>query len=465
MSLIFLAATLPGSSPGPAPLAPTPSPRQTAWRGLERYLFCHFGPNTFTDKEWGGGNEDPNLFNPTDLDCLQWAKAAKSAGFAGIVITAKHHDGFCLWPSKFSTHTVAQSSWRAGKGDVLADLSKACRKVGIKMGVYLSPWDRNHPAYGTPAYNQVFASMLREVLGNYGPIFEVWFDGANGEGPNGKKQVYDWPLFIRTVRKYQPNAVIFSDAGPDIRWIGNEEGIAGETNWALVDRSRYSPGHASTEELNHGYPDGRDYVPGECDVSIRPGWFYHPEENDKVKSVSQLMSIYERSVGRNANLILNVPPDRAGRFNDADLRALDGFGKAIAKTYGKDLALRSAASSSADRGRGFQASRAVDGNPATYWAAPDGKLSGGVELAFAKPVTFDRVMLQEYDPLGQRIAAFHVEAEVEGEWRRIGGGTTIGYKRILEVPETTATKLRVTIDESRACPTLAHIGLYLSPRS
>lgn len=301
------------------PLGPLPTKSQLAWQNMEMNAFVHFGPNTFTDVEWGGGNEDPNLFNPTALDCGQWVRTLKQAGFKGVIITAKHHDGFCLWPSKLSTHTVAFSKWKDGKGDVLKELSQACRHYGLKMGVYLSPWDRNHPTYGTPAYNQVFVGMLKEVLTNYGPIFEVWFDGANGEGPNGKNQVYDWPLFHATVRKYQPNAVMFSDAGPDIRWVGNEEGHAGLTSWSMIPSGRYHPGTALYAELSEGSASGDLWVPAECDVSIRPGWFYHPHEEDKNRTPDNLLNLYEASVGRNSLLLLNIPPDRRGQFTAGEI--------------------------------------------------------------------------------------------------------------------------------------------------
>src|SRR5579862_1656649 len=280
------------------PVPPLPSPRQLAWHRMERYCFAHFGPNTFTGKEWGTGKEATDIFNPKHLDCRQWVHTFKDAGFSGVIITAKHHDGFCLWPSKLSTHTVAQSPWKNGKGDVLKELSQACKAEDMKFGVYLSPWDRNHPTYGTPEYNETFKAMLKEVLTHYGPVFEVWFDGANGEGPNGKRQVYDWPGFIQVVRQCQPNAVIFSDAGPDIRWVGNEEGYAGETNWCTIDKGKFSPGHADQHVLNVGDENGPDWVPAECDVSIRPGWFWRESENTKIKSVQKLMDIWYGSVGR-----------------------------------------------------------------------------------------------------------------------------------------------------------------------
>ncbi len=292
--------------------APLPSDQQLAWQNAPFYLFIHFGPNTFTDLEWGKGSEKEEVFNPVAMDCKQWCRIAAAAGAAGIVITAKHHDGFCLWPSAYSNHTVAQSKWRNGQGDVLRELSNACREAGLGFGVYLSPWDRNHPAYGTPGYNDVFVNMMKEVVQNYGPFFEFWWDQAIGEGPNGKKQVYDWHRFEATMRQIAPNTLVFSDIGPDIRWAGNENGTAGITNWNLLDTAGFSRGTGAppVDTLNQGNVNGRNWIPAECDVSIRPGWFYHAKEDSMVKSPETLFGIYLKSVGRGANLILNVPPDR-----------------------------------------------------------------------------------------------------------------------------------------------------------
>src|SRR6185369_2963370 len=319
---------------------PLPTKQQLAWHEMEYYFFFHFGPNTFTDKEWGHGDEPEDIFNPTDLDCRQWVKIAKQAGAKGVIITAKHHDGFCLWPSKYSTHTVRESKWKNGKGDVLKELSQACKEYGLKFGVYISPWDRNHPKYGTPEYNDVFVNMMKEIFTNYGPIWELWWDGANGEGPNGKKQLYDWDRFKKTVRQLSPNTVIFSDVGPDIRWCGNENGIAGKTNWNLLDTVGFTPGAGApaVDILNRGNENGKNWIPAECDVSIRPGWFYHKEEDDKIKSPEELFQLYLKSVGRGANLLLNVPPDRTGRINERDSAALVGFKKLREESFKKNLA-------------------------------------------------------------------------------------------------------------------------------
>lgn len=443
--LPLLAAVLMSTPPFP----PLPSPRQVEWQKLGQYAFVHFGPNTFTDAEWGGGKEDPALFNPTAFDARQWARAVKAGGLKGIVLTAKHHDGFCLWPSKLSTHTVAQSPF---KRDVLKEVSEACRAEGLKFGVYLSPWDRNHPSYGTPEYNKVFAGMLKEVLTKYGKVFEVWFDGANGEGPNGKRQVYDWPLFIKTVRDLQPQAVIFSDAGPDVRWVGNEGGYAHETNWSTIDRDRYVPGTPLSAELTEGKRGGRDWVPAECDVSIRPGWFYHADQDDKVKTPAQLLDLWERSVGQNANFLLNVPPDRRGVIHENDAAALKGFAELRETIYGHDLA------------RGARLGASVGRVTKDGWTAPQGVSVGDLTAELPQAVQFDRVELREPIANGQRIAAFTVEARVGSRWVEIAKGTTVGYRRILRVPPTKADAVRVRVTDSLAPPLLAGVSLYVTPQ-
>lgn len=446
------------------PYGALPTTYQLQWENMEMYLFIHFGPNTFTDKEWGSGKEDPDVFNPTALDCRQWARTAKLAGMKGIVITAKHHDGFCLWPSRYSTHTVAQSKWRNGKGDILKELSEACKEYGIKFGVYLSPWDRNHPDYGTPQYNKVFASMLTEIYENYGPVFEQWFDGANGEGPNGKKQVYDWNLFNSTVRSLQPNIVIFSDVGPDARWVGNEKGFAGETNWSTLNTKGFEPGlkAPSSKSLNEGEFGGNKWVGAECDVSIRPGWFYSPETNDKVKTTAQLANIYYGSVGRNANLILNVPPDRRGQIAPEDSIALMNFRKWRDESFNNNLALYSKITASNTRGGRdeFSPRRLNDDDANTYWATDDNITTASLTLTFDKPVTFNNILLQEYIRMGQRVQSFNIEVWQQGKFVKVAEGTTIGHKRILQFPEQTTAKVRVNITAAAASPVLSEIQLY-----
>lgn len=446
------------------PFGAVPNAYQLRWQDMEMYMFVHFGPNTFTDKEWGSGEEDPDVFNPSDLDCRQWARTASLAGMKGIIITAKHHDGFCLWPSQYSGHTVAQSRWENGKGDVLKELSAACREYGIKFGVYLSPWDRNHPAYGTPEYNRVFADMLKEIYNKYGPVFEQWFDGANGEGPNGKKQVYDWPLFNNTVYGLQPNAIIFSDIGPDARWVGNERGEAGTTNWSTLDIKGFEPGKKapSAEVLNRGQFGGARWIPAECDVSIRPGWFFSPETNDKVKTTRQLADIYYASVGSNANLILNVPPDRRGHIAPEDSMALMKFRQWRDESFADNLAIYSKAAASSSRGSGddFSPRHLVDGNSTTYWAARDGQTTASLTLTFREPVTFNNLLLEEYIRLGQRVQGFELEVWRDGQFTKVAEGTTIGHKRILRFPEQTTARVRINITAAAASPVLSEIQLF-----
>ena len=448
----------------PAPYGAVPTKYQIDWQKLEYYMFVHFGPNTFTDVEWGNGRENPQVFNPSNLDCRQWAATAKAAGMKAIIVTAKHHDGFCLWPSQYSAHTVRESAWKDGKGDVLKELSDACMEYGLKFGVYLSPWDQNHPSYGTPEYNQVFSNTLDEVLSNYGDIFEQWFDGANGEGPNGKKQVYDWELFHKTVFRNQPQAIIFSDVGPGCRWMGNESGVAGETNWSTMNVEGFAPGREapSTKILNSGEPDGNAWVPAETDVSIRPGWFYSAATDNRVKSLDKLMDIYYTSVGRNSNLLLNVPPDRRGLIHPNDSARLMEFRMAIDATFAVDLAKNAKFTASHTRGSSskYGAKNLADGNFDTYWTTDDSQLSASIEIDFGKEQNFNRLALQEYIPLGQRIKVFSVEYREGNEWRLIDRQTTIGYKRILRFPTITSRKLRINIEESLACPVLNGIGVY-----
>lgn len=457
----------------PKPFGPVPTAAQLAWQQMEMNMFCHFGPNTFTGKEWGDGTEIEDIFNPTALNCDQWAAVAKSAGFKGIIITAKHHDGFCLWPNPVSEHTVAQSSWRNGQGDVLRELSDACRQADLKFGVYISPWDRNAPTYGSPAYNETFLQTLQSALTQYGPIYEQWFDGANGEGPNGKKQVYDWPAFNGQVYKLQPNAVIFSDVGPGCRWMGNEQGVNGRTCWSRLDIDGYEPGAlAPTQDtLNVGNYNGANWIPAETDVSIRPGWFYRDSEHPK--TLQELLKIYYTSVGRNSLLLLNVPPDQRGRIATEDSARLVEFRQALDQIFADDLAKHSYIvstsnyrfqdSHSEELKNQYKTINAIyDDDYDLYWATDDSVHSAYVELEYVRPFTFNRVLLQEYIPLGQRVEQFHIEVMNEdGTWRTIAEETTIGYKRIVLTEKVTTKKVRIVIDKSRACIVLNKIGLYL----
>lgn len=467
LALLFGAACQAARPAPPALLAPVPSPRQLRWHALESYAFVHFNMNTFTGREWGEGTEDPELFQPSALDCSQWVRVCKRAGLAGIILTAKHHDGFCLWPSEVSEHDVAASSWRGGRGDVLAELSAACRAEGLLFGVYLSPWDKNAPAYGdSERYDRFYAAQLEEVLTRYGEVFEVWWDGACGEGPSGKRQVYDWALYRRTVRRLQPSAVIFSDVGPDVRWIGNEHGFAGETCWGMLSPEGHEPGLGAppADELNRGREDGTHWIPGECDVSIRPGWYYHPEQDGEVKSVSELLEIWHASVGRGANLLLNLPVDRRGLVHENDAARLLEWRAALEAIYAHDLARGAAGRATNVRGghADYGVQRALDGDPDTYWATDDGVRAAALELEFARPVRCDRVRLAEPLALGQRVQAFELEARVDGEWRRLAHGTTIGARRIVTFAPLTLEALRVSVS-ARASPALATLELFLAP--
>lgn len=467
LTLLLGSGWLLGQTLAPLPVAPIPSARQLAWHDLRYYAFVHFGPNTFTDKEWGHGDEPEDAFHPTALDCRQWARVAKEAGMEGIVLTVKHHDGFCLWPSAFSTHTVKESAWKGGKGDVLRELSTACKEYGLRLGVYMSPWDRNNPTYGTPAYNDVFKNQLREVLTQYGDIFEVWFDGACGEGPNGKRQVYDFHGFWDLVRQLQPEAVMFSDAGPDIRWVGNESGFAGATNWCSINSFGWVPGQPDVnEQLQSGHEGGHNWIPAEVDVSIRPGWFYHKNEDEKVKSVEKLVEIYFSSVGNNANLLLNLPVDTRGLVHENDVQALMGLKKHLDDWYSVNVLKNAPSKASNVRGKSkvFAADKAVDGDKNTYWATDDGVTAASLELTVRSKQPLHAILLQEYIPLGQRVKKFSVEAWDGKTWVPLGRGSTIGNRRILRFPPMSASKIRLNIEDSRACPLISNIEAYAVPR-
>lgn len=457
----------------PEPFGPLPSERQLAWHELEYYMFVHFTVNTFTDKEWGYGDEKEAVFNPSALDCRQWAKTASEAGMKGIIITAKHHDGFCLWPSAFTEHSVKNSPWKEGKGDVLKDLREACDEYGLKMGVYLSPWDRNSAVYGTPEYLVYYRDQLRELLTNYGEIFEVWFDGANGgDGYYGgaretrridNKTYYDWPNTHKIVRELQPDAVMFSDAGPDVRWVGNESGMGSLTNWCLLKKDEMYPGGDFARILGEGHEDGNYWVPAEVDVSIRRGWFYHESQDSMVRSPENLLELYYSSVGRNSNLLLNIPPDRRGLLHENDVSSLMGFRELREKEFANELALGKKASSDVSRGKAYKALNVNDGNPETYWAAPDGALTGSLIIDLGSETEVNRILIQEYIRLGQRVKEFSVEAFSDGEWKKLVDGTTIGYKVIRKFPVVKTSRIRVSITGSKAAPLISNIELFRAP--
>ncbi|MFD0751101.1 alpha-L-fucosidase [Mucilaginibacter calamicampi] len=458
----------------PQPVGPVPTENQLRWQNLEYYTFIHYSVNTYTDQEWGNGAEDPKIFNPTNLDCDQWARVVKEAGMKGIIITAKHHSGFCLWPSKYTEYSVKNSPWKNGKGDIVGDLAKACKKYDLKLGIYLSPWDRNRADYGKPEYITYFRNQLRELLTNYGEIYEVWFDGANGGsgyygGANetrriDRKTYYDWQNTYKLVRELQPKAVIWNDNGDraDLRWVGTESGYVGETNWSLLN----SKGDVPENELRFGVENGDWWVPGEVNTSVRPGWFYHFYEDSRVKSLPVLMNTYYNSVGRNAPLLLNFPIDRRGLIHETDAKNTAAFAKAVKEAFAVNLVTAAKASASNVRGnvKLYSAANAIDASKESYWATNDGVNNASLTITFSKPTSFNNFMAQEYIRLGQRVKKFKVEALVEGQWKEIINQTTIGYKRILRFPTVKATQVRFTILDAKASPLISNIGIYNAPQ-
>jgi alpha-L-fucosidase len=468
-----------------AALQVRPSERQLAWQSLEYYAFIHFGPNTFLGKEWGDGTADPSVFNPTELDANQWVKTIKAAGMKGLILTAKHHDGFCLWPTNTTPYSVSASPWRNGKGDLVREVADACHKEGIKLGIYLSPWDRNHPTYGdSPAYNKVFISQLTELLSNYGELFEVWFDGANGEGPNGKVQQYDWESNYNLVRKLQPNAVI-AVMGPDVRWCGNEAGKGRDPEWSVLPVTATSQNviaENSQQKVGTGMfvpknAKGSDlgsrelllnspaliWYPSEVDTSIRPGWFYHAEQDDKVKTPEKLEQIYYSSIGMNASFLLNIPPDKRGLIHENDIKNLMLFKERMSNTFKNNLAFL-AKFSSKESNRKTSLKLLTDGNNRTYWTTKKGQTTAAIEMKFEKPQVFDRLLLQENIQEGQRVESFALEIFENDKWTQIAEGKTIGYKRILCFKKATAQKVRILITASRSNPQLSEIGIFNSPQ-
>jgi alpha-L-fucosidase len=421
---------------------PVPSSAQLEWQREELAMFIHFGVNTFTNREWGTGSEDPAVFAPSRLDARQWARTARAAGYRALILTAKHHDGFCLWPSRTTTHSVAKSSWRGGQGDVVREFVDACRAENLRAGLYLSPWDRNSPVYGdSPRYNDLYCEQLTELLTEYGLLAEVWFDGANGEGPNGRRQVYDWPRVWALVRRLQPDAVMFSDAGPDVRWCGNEQGVAGEPNWSTVDPAVVTfpgaTGPGITAALQHGDPAGTVWRPAEADTSIRPGWFYHPAEDDRVRSVDSLVDLYFQSVGRNSKLLLNVPPTPEGVLHDIDARRLLACRDRLAAMFGTDLAA---------------------GMPPTWRRT--GERTAAAELDLGRDATVAVARLEEDVTRGQMVASYTLSGSDGASWRVLSKGRTIGYARLDRFEPTRLRRVRLTVDESVAPPEPIRIKLF-----
>ena len=458
-----------------------PTPRQKALQEMAFYAFVHFTVNAFTDREWGDGTESPAIFNPEKLDADQWAQCIKSAGMQGLILTCKHHDGFCLWPSAHTAHSVASSPWKGGRGDVVAEAAAACKRAGIKFGVYLSPWDRHEPRYGSGKdYDDYFIAQLTELLTNYGDIFCVWFDGACGEGPNGKKQYYDWPRYYDTIRRLQPEATIHV-CGPDIRWCGNEAGDTREAEWSVVplrtrdtEKVAENSQQADDDSFRQRKITARDqdlgsreilrneaelcWYPAEVNTSIRPGWFWHASEDDQVKPLSQLIDVYEKSVGGNATFLLNIPPTSEGLFHENDVQRLRAFGRYLADAYSCNLAdAASLTASSAAPGHGIDCARTEDDS---FYLPAREESTAEITLRWETPVTFRRIVLQEQISQSQRVERYAIDAMTNGQWQEIAAGRVIGHKRIVTLPPTTAQALRIRIPDARVAPTLRFLGVY-----
>ncbi|RHR43275.1 alpha-L-fucosidase [Parabacteroides sp. AF18-52] len=450
-----------------------PSDRQLEWQQMEFTCFICYGVNTFTDAEWGTGKEDPSVFNPTELDARQWARTAKDAGMKMILLTCKHHDGFCLWPSAYTDFSVASTPWKDGQGDLVREVADACKEYGLKFAVYLSPWDMNHPDYGTEQYNDYFVNQLTELLTQYGRVDEVWFDGACGEGPNGKKQEYDFMRYYELIRRLQPQAVI-AVMGPDVRWVGTESGYGRDTEWSVLPAavsSLTAIAESSQQETGSGtfLPEGDKmaqdlgsrtlladargviWYPSEVDVSIRPGWYYHASEDTSVKTPQKLIDIYYSSIGKNSLLLLNLPPDKRGLIHENDISSLMNMKRILGKTFEKNL-LKKAVSSTGEIGD------LTDGRLETYWQG-SGK-TNTIEISFEGEEEFDRLLLQENITEGQRIERFTLECQVGDTWQMVTEGTTVGYKRILRFAPVRCNKVRIVVSESRDLPQLSEIGFY-----
>lgn len=438
----FLALLLLSSTSLFAQNLPKPTPAQLAWQPLETTAFLHFTVNTYTDKEWGDGTESPSIFNPAKFDANQWVTALKAGGFKMCIITAKHHDGFCLWPSKYTEHSVKNSPWKNGQGDIVKELADACRAHGLKFGFYLSPWDQHEKTYGTNQYNDFYKNQLRELLTNYGTVHEVWFDGAKGK--NAKDMEYDFKAYWAMVKELQPQAVCFSDVGPGVRWVGNESGNAGETCWSTINTTGMAPGVADSKYLNTGDEKGQEWIPAETDVSIRPGWFYHPKEDDKVRSPQNLVKLYYESVGRNSLLLLNVPPNREGLLCPQDVAAIKEFRSILDETFKTNLAKKSN-------------KKLLDGKLTTWIGAAE---QTPIEIKLGKATTFDRFMVQENIAEGQRIAEAQLEYWDGTSWKLIKKFTTVGYKRLLRFEPVTAAKVRLTVLRALAPAQIAEVGVY-----
>lgn len=463
----------------------TPTSRQIAWQRDEISAFIHFGMNTFTNREWGDGTEDPRLFNPVELDCRQWVRAAKAAGVSRMILTAKHHDGYCLWPSKYTEHCVRNSPWKDGNGDVVGDFVEACREEGMHFGIYISPWDRHEPTYGDSAkYNEFFLNQLREVLTTYKGAHEVWFDGACAEGPNGKLQEYDWRAYWKLIRKLAPQAAI-TVRGPDVRWCGNEAGYTRESEWSVVPIPGDERSWRTSDKTLSGYAldirgedlGSRDalmrsrqdspflaWYPAQVNTSIRPGWFYHASEDSHVRSLTDLLSVYYGSVGGNGQFLLNIPPDRRGLFHENDVARLKQVGDMLRETFSENLAENASLTVEVDGGELIgEVSVLLDGDPDTFLTTTDDPESMTITVNLSSPVRANCLMLQEHIASGQRVEMFEVDSFSDGEWRSIASSTVIGHKRLLRFPDATLSKLRIRYKSFRIRPTIASLGVYFAP--
>ncbi|WET02351.1 alpha-L-fucosidase [Flavobacterium sp. YJ01] len=459
----------------PKPFGPVPTQKQIDWQEMEFYAFVHFSLNTFTNKEWGFGDESPELFNPSQLDVRQWARVVKEAGMKGIILVAKHHDGFCLWPSAYTERSVKNSPWENGKGDLVKELAAACKEYDLKLGLYLSPWDRNHPQYGKPEYITYFRNQLKELLTNYGDVFEMWFDGANGGdgyygGANETRKInsltyYNWDETYKLIYSIAPNTLVWGVGPSEARWIGNEEGRAGKTNWSLLRQKDELAGKVHYSEFMSGHEDGEKWVPGEADVSIRPGWFYHSVEDDKVRSLDEMVDIYYESIGRNATLLLNLPVDKRGLVHENDEERLKELVATIKADFKKELLKETKVQASNIRANdsNFGPQNVIDGNKNTYWSTDDKVKQASIEFTFKKPTAINRILLQEYIKLGQRVKAFSVETNVNGQWKTIANETTIGYKRILRLDRVIASAIRVNILDAKAGFVISTIEAFNAP--
>jgi len=483
-TIFCLLSALAFSQPAPKPYGPIPTKGQLQWQETEMYCIIHFGPDTYTDKEWGYGDEDPKIFNPSNFSAMQIVSSLKAGGFKGIVVVAKHHDGFCLWPTKTTVHNISQSPYKNGKGDILREYREACDKLDIKMGVYCSPWDRNSPLYGKKAYvTDVYRKQLEELETNYGPLFIVWHDGANGgDGYYGgskeerkidRSTYYGWDTTWNITRRLQPNAVIFGDVGPDVRWVGNEAGHAGETSWEAYTPHAPEPGKlpgngfTKDSEGTEGHRDGKYWMPAECDVPFRPGWFYHKAQDSKAKTADSLVNLYFMSVGRGACLDLGLEPDQRGQLNDDDVAKLKEFGDRLRKTFSVNLAKGATLKASNVRGgnlKKFGPLNLLDNSRYTYWATNNKVQTPELILDLHKSKSFNIIRLREDIKLGQRIDAVAVDAWHDGKWEQVATATSIGGNRLIRLPNSvTTSKVRLRITKAPVCIALSDFGLFKEP--